>query len=228
MRSRSFLLLMPLLAAGAVLAAPLARAADPGTGAANDPAAGPKPPNEQVVTPELDRRDVQVTHIPSNDFEVGVFTGAYNAENFGANLVGGLRLGYHITEDVFVEAVYGQTKVSDETFRDILPGGIFPAPKETLRYYDLSAGYNLFPGEIFLARNHAKVSTLYVVAGLGTTKFDNASHETVNVGAGMRIFVADWAAVQLDVRDHVFSINLLGRNQTTQNLELGLGATFFF
>ena len=51
---------------------------------------------------------------------------------------------------------------------------------------------------------------------------------TNGYGAGMRIFVADWAAVQLDVRDHVFSINLLGRNQTTQNLELGLGATFFF
>jgi outer membrane beta-barrel protein len=197
------------------------------------PAASPAPmkehaPDQQVIVPDVDRRVVHVPRIPSNDIELGLFTGTYDTQNFGASLVGGVRAGYQITEDVFVEAVYGQTKVSDQNYRQILPGGIFPTSKETLRYYDLSAGYNLFPGEIFLARNHAKVSTLYVVAGLGTTKFDNASHETVNVGAGMRIFVADWAAVQLDVRDHVFSINLLGRNQTTQNLELGLGATFFF
>ena len=94
--------------------------------------------------------------------------------------------------------------------------------------FDLSVGYNIFPGEIFLARNHAKVSTVYVIAGLGTTKFDDASHETVNVGAGLRVFLADWSAVQLDVRDHIFSLNLLGQPQTTQNLELTLGLTFFF
>lgn len=187
-----------------------------------------KAANQQVIEPQLDRRDVHVPHIPSNDFELGVFTGTYDTQNFGASLMGGVRAGYHITEDVFVEAVYGQTKVSDENFRQILPGGIFPTPKQTLRYYDLSVGYNIFPGEIFLARNHAKVSTVYVIAGLGTTKFDDASHETVNVGAGLRVFLADWSAIQLDVRDHVFSINLLGQPQTTQNLEVTLGMTFFF
>jgi outer membrane beta-barrel protein len=227
---------MPLLGAGAALAAlpaysapaqngpVLIAAADPAT----DAAGGPKPANEQVVTPELDRRDVQVVHIPSNDFEAGVFTGAYNTENFGASLVGGVRLGYHITEDVFVEAVYGQTKVSDATFRDILPGGIFPAPKEILRYYDLSAGYNVFPGEIFLGRKHAKVSALYVVAGLGTTKFNNTSHQTVNFGLGMRVFLTNWVAVQADVRDHMYSVDLLGTKRDTTNLETTLGATFFF
>lgn len=187
-----------------------------------------KATNQQVIEPQVDRRDVHVPRIPSSDIELGVFTGTYDTQNFGASLVGGVRAGYHITEDVFVEGVYGQTKVSDENFRQILPGGIFPTPKQTLRYYDLSAGYNIFPGEIFLAHNHAKVSTVYVVAGLGTTKFDNTSHETVNVGAGLRVFLADWSAVQLDVRDHVFSINLLGQPQTTQNLELTLGLTFFF
>ena len=35
----------------------------------------------------------------------------------------GLRLGYHITEDFFVQANFAQTKVSDEAFRQLLPGG---------------------------------------------------------------------------------------------------------
>lgn len=226
-------------APGTAQAASAVPAPVPATGGAASDATGPaggagaatakdKVANEQVIEPQVDRRDVRVPHIPSNDYELGLFTGTYDTQNFGASFLAGLRAGYHITEDVFVEAVYGQTKVSDQDFRLILPGGIFPTPKQTLRYYDLSVGYNVFPGEIFLGRNHAKVSALYVIAGLGTTKFDDASHETVNVGAGMRVFLADWSAVQLDVRDHVYSLNLLGKSQTTQNLELSLGLTFFF
>jgi len=222
MRSKSCL--PTLLAAAALLAVPTARAAD----STAPSAAEPKPANEQVVTPELDRRDVRVTHIPSNNYEAGLFTGVYNTENFGANLVGGVRLGYHITEDVFVEAVYGQSKVSDTTFRDILPGGVFPTPSLTLRYYDLSAGYNIFPGEIFLGRKYAKVAAFYVIAGLGTTKFDNTSHQTINAGAGLRVFLANWVSVQADFRDHLYSVDLLGTKRDTNNLEATLGATFFF
>ena len=220
----------PVAAPGPV-AAP-APSAPPAAEAATLPRGAPpmseKPADQQVIEPEVDRRDVRVPRIPSNDFEFGIYTGTYDTQNFGASLVGGVRGGYHVTEDVFVEAAYGRTKVSDKNFRQILPGGIFPTPKETLSYYDLSVGYNLFPGEIFLARNHAKVSTLYLVAGVGSTKFNAASHETVNVGAGARVFFADWMAVQLDVRDHVFSVNLLGLPQTTQNIELTAGVTFFF
>jgi outer membrane beta-barrel protein len=213
-----------LLCALAALAAG-ARAADapPADAGASPGAAAP-----QVIQPEVERRDVQVTHIPSNDIELGLFTGTYNVENFGNHIVEGARLGYHITESVFIEAAYGQTKVSDSTFRLFLPGGIFPLESERLRYYNLSAGYNILPGEIFLPRNHAKVSAVYLIAGLGTTKFDDESHETINAGAGMRVFLADWAAVQLDVRDHFFSFDLLGTHQSSQNLEFTAGLTFFF
>ncbi len=213
-------------------APPTTQAAEPATQEpTTQPATQPtaqQPANDQVIEPQLERREVKVTHIPSNDFEIGAFVGTYDTENFGASLVGGVRLGYHITEDFFAEAVYGQTSVSDQNFRQILPGGIFPNPKETLRYYELLAGYNIFPGEIFLGRTHAKVSTLYLIGGLGTTNFVGESHETFDVGFGMRVFMADWAAVQVDMRDHVFALDLLGTRQNTQNLELTAGLTFFF
>jgi outer membrane beta-barrel protein len=213
-------------------APPTTQAAEPATQEpTTQPATQPavqQPASDQVIEPQLERRDVKVTHIPSNDFEIGAFVGTYDTENFGASLVGGVRLGYHITEDFFAEAVYGQTSVSDQNFRQILPGGIFPNPKETLRYYELLAGYNVFPGEIFLGRTHAKVSTLYLIGGLGSTNFVGESHETFDVGFGMRVFMADWAAVQVDMRDHVFALDLLGTRQNTQNLELTAGLTFFF
>jgi outer membrane beta-barrel protein len=184
---------------------------------------------EPVVVPQVDRRDVNPPRFPSNDFEVGVFAGIYQMESFGSNAVSGLRLGYHVTEDVFVEAAYGRTKVSDETFRQIFPnGGVFPSPSQTLTYYNLSAGYNVLPGEVFFGRNVAKASAFYVVLGAGSTTFVDQKKQTLNVGFGTRLLFNDHVAVQADVRNHVFSFDLLGRKQSAKNLEATLGLTVFF
>jgi outer membrane beta-barrel protein len=183
---------------------------------------------DQVVVPQVDRRDVKLPRIPSNDFEIGLLAGTYATQNFGSSAVVGVRLGYHITEDFFVEGVYAQTKVSDESFRQILPGGVFAQQKQTLKYYNVSVGYNLLPGEVFFGKNVAKASAMYLIGGVGSTDFAGERHQTFNVGLGMRLFLKDWAALQVDMRDHIFSLDLLGKRQSTQNLELTAGVTFFF
>ena len=205
-----------------------ALAAAPAFGQAGAPTAPQQPSNEQVIQPEIDRRDLKVPRIPSNDFEVGLFAGTYSTQNFGSSAVGGLRLGYHITEDIFVEGVLAQTKVSDEAFRRILPGGVFAQGKEKLNYYNLSAGFNVMPGESFYGRNRAKATAVYIIGGIGSTRFADQRRQTFNVGFGARLWLADWAAVQLDLRDHVFSLDLLGKRESTQNLEATAGVTFFF
>jgi outer membrane beta-barrel protein len=161
-------------------------------------------------------------------FVFGAFAGTYSTENFGSSTVYGGRLGYHITEDFFVEGTYGETKVSDENFRQVLPGGVFPNLEERLTYYNLSAGYNLLPGEVFFGTRYAKASALYLIAGIGSTKFLEQRKQTVNFGLGLRVFFKDWGAVQVDLRDHVYSLDLLGRRQNTQNIELTAGVTLFF
>jgi len=206
-----------LLASALAAASWSALAADP-----------PPPPNDQVVVPQVDRRDLEVPKFPSNDFEFGLYTGSYSTQNFGTSWVYGAKVGYHITEDFFVEGVYGQTNVSDELFRQILPGGVFPQEKQKLAYYNLSTGYNLLPGEIFLGARRARPSQFYLVAGVGSTKFADQRRPTFNVGFGYRVYLADWAALQLDLRDHIFSLDLLGTRQSTQNVELTAGLSFFF
>jgi outer membrane beta-barrel protein len=191
-------------------------------------AADERPANEQVIEPQVDRREVRVPKFPSNDWEFGLFAGTYATQNFGSSFLWGGRLGYHITEDVFVEATYGRTRVSDENFRQILPGGVFPQPHATLYYYNLSAGYNVLPGEVFLGKSYAKASALYLMGGIGSTSFLEQKRQTVNFGLGLRVFMKDWAAIQVDMRDHIYSLDLLGRRQNTQNLELSAGLTFFF
>jgi outer membrane beta-barrel protein len=203
------------------LAASGAQAQDAAKAPATDPA-------NQVVVPQVDRRDVKLPRIPSNDFEVGVFGGTFGTQNFGASGVAGLRLGYHVTEDFFFEAAMAQTSVSDEAFRQILPGGLFVDRKEKLRYTNLSVGWNILPGEVFIGRGRALASTLYVIGGIGTTKFVDQSRQTFNFGLGTRIFLRDWAALQVDMRDHIFKLDILGKLQRTHNLELTGGITFFF
>ena len=187
-----------------------------------------KAPNEQVIVPEVNRRPIKLPKFPSNDFEIGTFAGSYATKNFGTSLVYGVRLGYHITEDVFVQAVYGQTKVSDESFRQILPGGIFVNPTEKLSYYNVSAGLNVLPGEVFFLRNRAFPSSLYIIGGVGSTSFNAQRRQTFNVGFGAKVYLRDWVSLQVDMRDHIFSLDLLGKRQSTQNLEFTGGLSFYF
>jgi len=212
---------LPLL-----LAATLALAA--GAHAADAPVAAPDGAADQVIVPQVERRDVHKPKYPSNDFEIGVFGGLYSTQNFGTSGAYGLRLGYDITEDFFVEATYGRTKVSDAAFRQVLPGGVLTAQSEKLSYYDLSVGYNVLPGEIFVGRNWAKASSLYVIGGVGNTTFDDQRNQTWNFGFGAKVFLADWVALRADVRDHIFTLDLLGKRSTTHNPELTLGAAFFY
>ncbi len=209
--------------AGILLAAASLLGAQPALAQKATPAAG-----EQVIEPEVARREVRLPRMPSKDFSVSAFMGTYSAQNFGASIVYGARLGYFLTEDVFTEATYGSTEVSDDDFRQILPGGIFPQSKETLSYYNLSLGYNLLPGEVFFGSNVAKASAFYLIAGIGTTRFLEQRPQTLNFGFGMRLLFSDRFAAQVDVRDHLFSLDLLGRRESTQNLELTFGATYYF
>jgi outer membrane beta-barrel protein len=195
---------------------------------AADPAPTPTAPTEQVIVPGVSRRDIKLSRFPSNDFEAGAFVGTYSTQNFGASTVAGLRLGYHITEDFFAEGVFAQTQVSDANYRQILPGGVFANEKENLSYYNLSVGYNVLPGEVFWGSKRAWPFSLYVIGGVGSTSFNQQRRATFNFGSGMRVFFTDNISMQFDARDHIFSLDVLGKNQTTQNLELSLGLTASF
>ena len=178
--------------------------------------------------PQVDRRDIEKPKFPSNDFEIGLFTGTYATQNFGSSWVYGARIGYHITEDFFVEGVYGQTKVSDELFRQILPGGIFArTPKSSATTTCRSATTCSRARSSSAAGAPGRRSSTSSPASAAPSSTDQ-SKPTFNAGFGYRVYLADWVALQLDLRDHIFSLDLLGKRQSTQNVELTGGLTFFF
>jgi outer membrane beta-barrel protein len=183
---------------------------------------------EPVVQPQVDRRDIKLPKFPSNDFEVSVYGGLYSAQNFGSSPAWGGRLAYHITEDFFVEASAGTTRVSDEAFRRILPGGIFTDNTETLIYSNFNVGMNVLPGEVFIGRNFAMPSQVFIVAGGGTTRFNGQRMSTFDVGVGVKVYLTDSWALRVDMRDNIYKLDLLGKTDMTHNVELNAGLSFLF
>lgn len=184
---------------------------------------------EPLVIREEDRREVDIDQLDTEDFEIGAYGGVMSFEDFGSDTVVGVRAAYHITEDFFVEGVYGQSTLGETSFETLSGGARLLTDEERdLTYYNLSVGINLFPGESFLARRWAWRGGLYLIGGIGSTEFGGDELFTYNAGVGYRLAATDWLALRLDVRDHVFSSDLLGSEETKHNLEITGGITIFF
>jgi outer membrane beta-barrel protein len=185
--------------------------------------------NPSVIEPEVERREIKKPKVDSENFEIGAFAGVLSIEDFGSNPVYGVRAAYHVTEDFFFEASVGQSTAGKTSFETI--GGdieLLTPDERRFTYYNLSLGYNFLPGEVYLGRNTAMNSSLYIIGGIGSTKFAGDQHFTLNFGAGYRVLPTDWLAIHLDVQNLMFQSDLLGEDKLTNNLGAWLGATVFF
>ncbi|MDH3576531.1 MAG: outer membrane beta-barrel domain-containing protein [Gammaproteobacteria bacterium] len=192
----------------------------------------PPPTSEapgQVIDPEVERREIKEPAIDREDFEIGGYVGIMSVEDFGTDVVYGVRLAYHITAGFFVEGTVGRTEAGLTSFEELSGGArLITDSQRTFTYYNLNLGYNILPGEVFIGEGRAYNTNLYLIAGLGSTRFAGDDRFTVNVGAGYRFLLSDSIALHLDFRDHLFDIDLLGEEKTAHNLEGHLGFTVFF
>jgi outer membrane beta-barrel protein len=181
-----------------------------------------------VIQPDLNRRNINEANIDAENFEVGVYAGVIAIEDFESSAIVGVRFAYHISEDFFVESTYAQAEAGQTSF-EVLSGGapFLTEDDRDYTYYDLSLGYN-FNGEVFFTDNLVFNQSFYIKAGAGSTDFGGDSRFTVNIGGGYRLLLTDYFALHADVRDHIFSSDLIGEDKDTHNIELTLGATFFF
>jgi outer membrane beta-barrel protein len=185
--------------------------------------------DELLIEPEIARREIIEPEIDTEDFEIGVYVGLMNIEDFGASGVFGARLAYHLTDSLFLEAAAGIAEAKETSFERL--GGDIQLLQDNDRdytYYNLSVGYNLLPGEVFLGGKYAYNSQFYLIGGIGSTRFAGDDDFTLNVGAGYRLLINDWLTLHLDARDHMFESDLLGETKTTHNFELHGGLTYFF
>jgi outer membrane beta-barrel protein len=183
----------------------------------------------QVVEPQIDRRKVKAPRIDAENFEAGAFVGTIAIEDFGSSMTYGARAAYHFTEDLFAEATVGTAKAGRTSYED-LSGSVelLTDSERQFTYYDLSVGWNVLPGEVFLGGRRAMPSSVYLSLGAGSTRFAGDDNFTLIAGAGLRLLVTDSFAAHLGVRDQMFESDLLGSKKLTQNLQFSLGLTAFF
>jgi outer membrane beta-barrel protein len=186
------------------------------------------PTDAPIIEPEVERKEIIDAKIDTEDFEVGFFGGMYSTEDFGTNSVIGATFAYHVTEDFFFQLTAGETETQPSSVERLGFFDILNDDERALQYYNLSLGYNILPGEAFVTSNWAFYTAFYLIGGIGNTHFAGQDNFTVNFGAGFRFIATDWMAFRVDMRDHIFDLDILGEEQTTHNLELGLGLTFFF
>jgi outer membrane beta-barrel protein len=186
-------------------------------------------PPPSVIEPQVERRTVTVPAIRSKNIELGAYYGELSIQDFGAQPVAGVRFDYHISEDLFAEATYGRAKGGRTSFEE-LSGNVqlLSDAERHFTYYNLSLGYNLLPGEVFIGRNLAMTSALYMIGGIGNVQFAGDQNFAVNFGAGFRVLPTDWLALHIDVQDLVFKSNDIGIYQLKNNLQATIGATVFF
>ncbi|WP_344800234.1 outer membrane beta-barrel domain-containing protein [Litoribacillus peritrichatus] len=179
-----------------------------------------------IYRPDLSEEDVDIPAIDTENFEISAFTGVISMEDFGSNTFSGARLAYHPLDFLFIEGSWATTEIDDDNYRRFgVP--LFDEETETVDYYDASIGLQLMPGEVFIGK-WAFSSSLYLVAGIGSTGLLDEDLETYNFGLGLRVLATDWWALRVEARDYMFESDLLGEKEMKHNLALALGTSVFF
>jgi outer membrane beta-barrel protein len=181
-----------------------------------------------VISPEVERRSITTPKIDTEDFQITGFVGLISVEDFGSNTVYGARIAYHVSESLFLEGTYGQTGDVYRSSVEVLDNIDLLGADRKYSYYDLALGWNVLPGEVFIGKNHAFNSALYVLGGAGNTSFAGEDLFTLTFGAGYRVLATDSIALRFDVRDHLFDNDVTGEDKTTHNIEFNLGLSWFF
>jgi len=181
-----------------------------------------------VISPEVERRPITTPKIDTEDFEITGYYGMISVEDFGSNPIYGARVAYHVSEGLFIEGTYAMAGDVDRSSVEVLNNIDLLGSDRDYSYYDLAVGWNLLPGEVFLGRNRAFNSALYVIGGAGNTSFAGEDLFTLTFGAGYRVLATDSIALHFDVRDHLFDNDVTGEDKTTHNIEFNLGVSWFF
>ncbi|RYD68940.1 MAG: outer membrane beta-barrel domain-containing protein, partial [Sphingobacteriales bacterium] len=155
--------------------------------------------------------------------------GILSVEDFGSNSVTGVSFSYHITEDFFAQANYATSK-TQKTSYELLSGGVelLTEDQRDLSYYNISLGYNLLPGQVYISDKWHFNTGVYFIAGAGNTRFAEKNYFTYNLGAGFKFYATDWLMFDLSLRDYAFKHELFGNSKKTNNLESRLGVSLFF
>jgi outer membrane beta-barrel protein len=181
------------------------------------------------VEADVERREILDDVLDTENFEIGLQGGIISIEDFESSGWVGAHIGYHMTENFYLKARYGQAKGGETSFEKLVNSApLLTDEQRELTYYGLNIGYNLLPGEIFLSKDLVLNSIFSIELGAGSTEFAGDEQFTVNVTANYRVFINDWVAWDIGMSDYIFDTQVTGESKTTHNLNFVTGLSVYF
>lgn len=182
-----------------------------------------------LIEPQIERTEFDESQIDSSDFELAAYAGYLAIENFNTDFVTGIKLGYHVSEDFFVQASYGLGEVGETSFERLSGGAPLLSDSEReVEYYLIALGFNLYPGETFITDSTTFNTVFYISGGVGSTTFAGDDRYTIVYAVGHRTLFADGFSLDIEMRDLIFEQDIFGTEETTNNLEFTVSLNLFF
>lgn len=184
---------------------------------------------DSLIEPQIERTEFDESKIDSQDFEISIYGGYLSIDNFETDTVIGAKLGYHISENLFIQFNFGQGDAGETSFEKLSGGApLLSADEREVEYYLFSLGFNILPGESFVTDETTFNTIFYITGGAGTTEFAGDERFTIVYGVGYKVLFADSFTFDVEMRDLIFEQDLFGDEETTHNLELTFGVSLFF
>lgn len=173
-------------------------------------------------TPQISANNIETEY-----FDVGLYTGVLNIEDFSSELVYGINVTFNANENYFIQFNYLSADTGLSSFEES-QGQLFTGSDRTFKHFDFLLGYNLFLGEHFTTDTVTKLSSLYLVAGVGDTDFGGEESFTFTVGLGYQIALKRNILLRMDYRDYIYKTNIIGEDNSTHNTQLTVGVSYLF
>ncbi len=168
------------------------------------------------------------TSINNEIFELGIAIGVVNIADFNGELTTGVSATFRASEDFFLQYNLFQADASASAY-ERSQGKLFDGGDRTFLHYDLLLGYNVFQGEFFPTGSTARLSSLYLVGGVGDTQFGGEDNFTYTVGVGYQVELTQRVIVRFDYRSYLYTSNLIADENTRVNTtHFSSGLSFLF
>ncbi len=150
------------------------------------------------------------------------------------HLKAGLTTRYHIDEAFSVGATYFKYRryTTEEEPNLTQNYGVFPMRIVRDYYAGADVAWNPFYGKGLLLEAAIIPMDAYLVAGSGIMRTFEMGHEgsnrfSWNIGAGARLGINGWCAVQFELRDYMYFEELGDQSSLMQDVAIHLGVSFF-
>lgn len=181
-----------------------------------------------LIEPQIERVEFDESLIDSYDIELALYGGYLAIQDFDTSFVTGIKIGYHVSEDFFVQGSLGRSETGETSFERLSGGAPLLSDSEReVEYYLVSLGFNLFPGEAFFTDSTTFNTVFYISGGVGNTTFAGDDRYTIAYAVGHRTIFADGFSLDFEMRDLIFEMDIFGSKDSTNNLEFTISLNLF-